>query len=87
MTETGAVPLTDRQRLVLCVIAMYVRVEGEVPSTMFIARRLSLHHSTVQQHLTAAHRKGFLSAPVPGPLVRPLPPLPVLPIPPLNEDD
>jgi SOS-response transcriptional repressor LexA len=84
MTRDAAAPLTDRQRAVLSSIIDYRKATGEVPSLMYLARKLSLHHSTVQQHVSELHRKGFLRAAVPGPPLRQLQPLP---IPARDEDD
>lgn len=84
MSQGGGVPLTDRQRAVLSAIIEYRKTTGEVPALMYLARRLSLHHSTVQQHVSELHRKGFLRAAVPGPPLRQLQPLP---IPERDEDD
>jgi DNA-binding NarL/FixJ family response regulator len=59
-------PLTARQREVLRVIARYWSSYGEAPAALFIARRLGLHHSTVQEHLRVLHEKGWLTSPVPS---------------------
>ena len=53
-------PLTDRQRVVLAEIVRYNVDNGEGCPARYIARRLSLHHSTVQQHIGYLRRKGFL---------------------------
>lgn len=55
--------LTARQRDVLRVIEGYCQVTGEPCSARYMARRLSVHHSTIQQHLAALHRKGWLRTP------------------------
>jgi DNA-binding NarL/FixJ family response regulator len=55
--------LTNQQRKVLEAIAAYHLVTGECCSTTYLARRLSLHHSTVQEHLWALFRKGWLRTP------------------------
>jgi len=62
----GVAPLADRQRAVLRVIARHFDATDEYPSVPYIARRLGLHHSTVQQHLNALYRKGWLRAPMPS---------------------
>ena len=55
--------LPTQQRRVLELIEAYgVATEQPCPSTV-IARRLRLHHSTVQKHLIALHRKGWLRSP------------------------
>jgi hypothetical protein len=87
MKESAAAPLSERQRAVLSEIAAFRRAHGYDCTVGHLSKVLGCHHSTIQQHLDYAHRKGFLRAPVPGPLVRPLPPLPALPIPPRDEDD
>lgn len=84
MSQNGGAPLSERQRAVLSAIIDYRKATGEVPALMYLARRLSLHHSTVQQHVAELHRKGFLRAAVPGPPLRQLQPLP---IPERDEDD
>lgn len=58
--------LAARQRQVLVVIARYWQATGEYPSQRYLARRLSLHLSTVQDHLDALYRKGWLSTPTPA---------------------
>jgi SOS-response transcriptional repressor LexA len=59
-------PLTERQRAVLACIARVYEATGEPPSIRYISRRLSLHLSTVQEHLEALHRKGWLRSPGPS---------------------
>ena len=59
-------PLADGQRRVLRVIQQFQDATGELPTTSYIARRLSLHHETVRQHLQACHRKGWLRSPSPS---------------------
>lgn len=59
-------PLTDRQRAVLVLISGYYRQFGEPPSIRFVARQLSLHPKTVQEHLDALCRKGWLRSPGPA---------------------
>lgn len=53
-------PLTDRQRTVLAEIVRYYIATGEPCPSRFVARRLSLHHSTVQEHIAALRKKGAL---------------------------
>lgn len=52
--------LTTTQRRVLERIDAYERATGEACSASLMARWLSLHHSTVQEHFAALHRKGWL---------------------------
>lgn len=62
----GAAPLhtlTTKQRTLLIIIEQYVRATGEPCSARYLARRLSVHHSTIQMHLCALHRKGWLLTP------------------------
>lgn len=59
-------PLTARQREVLRVIVQFYRREGEAPSVCFIARRLGLHHSAVQDHIARLYSKGWLGSPTPA---------------------
>lgn len=63
--EHGA-PLAPRQEAVLRLISDYRAATGETPTTSFLARRLNLHHATVQEHLARLHRKGWLRSPTPG---------------------
>lgn len=58
-------PLAVRQRDVLRLIARYHVANDEFPSVRWLAQRLGLHHSTVQDHLTALFRKGWLTSPSP----------------------
>jgi DNA-binding transcriptional regulator YhcF (GntR family) len=44
----------------------YGQFAGEPPSVRFLARRLGLHWTTVQDHLVAIHRKGWLPSPRPS---------------------
>lgn len=59
-------PLTPRQHQVLYLIAQYWATCGEAPAQRWIARRLGLHHSRVQQILAALAGKGWLKDPTPG---------------------
>jgi len=59
-------PLTDRQREVYAEMVRYGQFAGEPPSVRFLARRLGLHWTTVQDHLVAIHRKGWLPSPRPS---------------------
>jgi Mn-dependent DtxR family transcriptional regulator len=60
--------LTSQQRRVVEAIEAYQRATGEACSASYLARRLRVHHSTVQNHFTALHRKGWLRSPT-GPAV------------------
>jgi SOS-response transcriptional repressor LexA len=59
-------PLTVRQREILRVIVRYREVVGEPPSERYLARRLGLHLTTIQGHLAALYRRGWLASPSPG---------------------
>jgi Mn-dependent DtxR family transcriptional regulator len=63
--EIRVEPLAERQRAVMRVIATYHEATEEYPSARYIARRLGVHLSTVQEHLVALTRKGWLRAPQP----------------------
>jgi DNA-binding MarR family transcriptional regulator len=67
LIERGEVaPLAAQQRAVLVLITRYYQATGETPSMRYLARRLDLHLKTVQQHLDALYRKGWLRSPDPG---------------------
>ena len=53
--------LTDRQETVLRAVERYYEVTGEPCPIRYLARRLSRHHSTIQSHLEALERKGWLA--------------------------
>lgn len=55
--------LTDRQATIIATVDRYYRATGEPCPASYLARRLSLHHSTVQEHLVRLYRKGWLRAP------------------------
>lgn len=57
--------LTGRQKAIVEMIRRYFRATGEPCPASFLARQLGLHHSTVQGHLVALHRKGLLRGPNP----------------------
>jgi hypothetical protein len=60
------VPLTKlpgRQRAVLDVVVRYYRATQEPCPAAYLARRLEIHHSSVQRHMFLLHRKGWLRAP------------------------
>jgi Mn-dependent DtxR family transcriptional regulator len=54
--------LTTRQRAIVEVIDSFERNTGDTCSIMTLARRLRLHHSTIQEHLLELHRKGWLTS-------------------------
>lgn len=56
--DVDTLPL--RQRQVLTAIVDYSTVVGEQPTVRGLARRLHVHHSTIQEHLEALARKGWL---------------------------
>ena len=65
--------LTTQQRKIVEAIDAFNRVTGEACSATWLARRFTLHHSTVQEHLSALHRKGWLKTPnAPASLRRPI---------------
>jgi DNA-binding IclR family transcriptional regulator len=57
--------LSTRQRCVLELIMGYYRTTGEPCPANYLARRLDLHHSTVQEHIATLHHKGWLETPNP----------------------
>lgn len=57
--------LSVKQRKVLEFVERYVNATAEPCPASFIARAMSVHHSTVQEHLGALHRHGWLRAPNP----------------------
>lgn len=61
--------LSPRQREVLDLIRAHVELVGEAPPATLIARRLNLHHSTVQAHLRALADRGLLRSASPAGLV------------------
>jgi DNA-binding MarR family transcriptional regulator len=58
-----ATDLPTQQRQVLLIIEQYVGATGEACPARYLARRLNLHHSTVQDHLRALFQKGWLRTP------------------------
>jgi DNA-binding IscR family transcriptional regulator len=54
--------LTTQQRRVIDAVEQYARATHEPCPARYVARRLRLHHSTVQDHFTALHRKGLLQS-------------------------
>lgn len=55
--------LPSRQRRALDVIVQYYRATGEACPSTLIARQMEVHHSTIQDHLAALYRKGWLRTP------------------------
>lgn len=65
-SQRPALPLlTTQQRQILSAIEAYCDVTHEPCPGRYLARRFSLHHSTIQKHLSALYRKGWLRAPNP----------------------
>lgn len=63
--------LTTKQRRLLEVVDAYALATGESCSVSYLARRLNVHHSTVQKHLTVLFHKGWLRTPnAPAALLR-----------------
>jgi Mn-dependent DtxR family transcriptional regulator len=58
-------PLSRRQWDVLKLILRVSDATGEAPTIRSIARSLNVCHHTVQMHLEALHRKGWLVTPSP----------------------
>ena len=56
-------PPSPQQRRVLDVVYRYFRGMGEPCSMRFIAERLRLHHSTVEEHVAGLRRKGWIIPP------------------------
>lgn len=66
VSPDGAAPLhtlTTKQRALLIIIERYYKATGEACPGRYLARRLNVHHSTVQQQLAELHRKGWLRSP------------------------
>lgn len=65
-TPKGAAPLhtlTTKQRAMLIIIERYFDATGEPCPGAYLARRIGVHHKTIQEHLAALHRKGWLKSP------------------------
>jgi SOS-response transcriptional repressor LexA len=54
---------TTQQRKVLQIIERYSELSGHPCPASFVAHKLNLHHSTVQEHYRALHRKGWIKTP------------------------
>lgn len=55
--------LPTKQRAIIETADAFERAAGEPCSASFLARRLRVHPSTIQEHLSALHRKGWLLTP------------------------
>lgn len=65
--------LTTKQRALVEAIDAFERLTGEPCSASYLARRMNVHHSTVQKHLFLLFRKGWLRTPnAPVSLAQPL---------------
>lgn len=53
--------LPTKQRVILEIVLEYHHMTGEACPASYLARRMRLHHSTVQEHLSVLHRKGWLT--------------------------
>jgi predicted ArsR family transcriptional regulator len=60
-SPTPAHTLPTKQRIVLEIILQYYRVTGEPCSASRIARRMGLHHKTVQEHFRKLYEHGWLT--------------------------
>jgi DNA-binding IclR family transcriptional regulator len=54
--------LPTQQRRIIEAIDLIEQATGEPCSVPLLARRFRLHHSTVQDHVFALHRKGWLKS-------------------------
>jgi SOS-response transcriptional repressor LexA len=63
--EHATLPLTKRQRAILSYITAVHRAQGRAPSARVIAWRFHVSLQTVQDHLQALYRKGWLRTPTP----------------------
>ena len=52
--------LPTMQRRVVALVDQYTRGTGEPCPARYLARRLSIHPTTIRDHLSALHRKGWL---------------------------
>lgn len=65
--------LTTKQRSIVETIDAFQRSTGEPCSANYLARRFSLHPTTVREHLSRLYRKGWLVSPTaPFSLRRPI---------------
>lgn len=55
--------LPTKQRRILEAINDYWRATGEPCPGAVLARRFNVHHSSIQKHLSALHRRGWLRSP------------------------
>jgi Mn-dependent DtxR family transcriptional regulator len=54
--------LSTQQRRIVEIVAAIEEATGEACGRRLLARRLNVHHTTVQDHLAALHRKGWLKS-------------------------
>jgi hypothetical protein len=67
MDEHRTAPLSPRQRDVLRLLQAIMRAAPDrPPSVPYLAAKLHVHHSVVQDHLSALFRKGWLCSPTPS---------------------
>lgn len=52
--------LPTKQRVILEIVLQYYRLTGEPCSASAVARRMGLHHKTVQEHFLKLYRHGWL---------------------------
>jgi DNA-binding MarR family transcriptional regulator len=62
--------LPTQQRRIVEIVEAFERASGEPCPARLLARRLKLHHSTVQDHLSALERKGWLRSKGPVSITR-----------------
>ena len=55
--------LSTKQRLVVIAIEQYIGATGEPCPARYLARRLNVHHSTIQEYLRVLFLKGWLRTP------------------------
>lgn len=60
--------LTTKQRLIVEAIDAYERATGEACPARLLARRMRIAPTTMQEHLEALHRRGWVRTPG-GPVV------------------
>lgn len=53
--------LPTKQRAILEIVIQYYRVTGEPCSASRIAKRMGLHHKTVQEHFRKLYQNGWLT--------------------------
>ena len=65
MSPGAVVPIAVRQRDVLRLAMRYQDATGDPATVEYLAKKLGIHRKTVQQHLDALYRKGYLCEPSP----------------------